>query len=64
MIDEVIDAFGWDRMHAIKTLNGKVTHWNKSKKIRFQVNTSKCPEPARSKSPSVLTRKTTPKIQP
>jgi len=32
MIDEVIDAFGWDRKHAIKALNGKVTHGNKAKK--------------------------------
>ena len=28
MIDEVIDAFGWDRKHAIKALNGKVTRGN------------------------------------
>ena len=28
MIDEVIDAFGFDRKHAIKALNGKVTHGN------------------------------------
>ena len=32
MIDEVIDAFGFDRKHAIKALNGKVTHGNKAKK--------------------------------
>ncbi|MFN9819983.1 MAG: integrase, partial [Akkermansiaceae bacterium] len=32
MIDEVIDTFGWDRKHAIKALNGKVTHGNKARK--------------------------------
>jgi len=29
IIDEVIDAFGFDRKHAIKVFNGKVTHGNK-----------------------------------
>ena len=32
MIDEIIDAFGWDRKHAIKALNGKVTHGTKAQK--------------------------------
>jgi hypothetical protein len=32
MINEVIDAFGWDRKHAIKALNGKVTHGNNTTK--------------------------------
>jgi hypothetical protein len=32
IIDEFIDAFGWNRKHAIKALNGKVTHGNKAKK--------------------------------
>jgi hypothetical protein len=32
MIDEVIDVFGWNRKHAIKALNGKVTNGNKAKK--------------------------------
>lgn len=32
MIDEIIDAFGWDRKHAIKALNGKVTLGSKAKK--------------------------------
>jgi hypothetical protein len=32
MIDEIIDAFGWDRKHAIKALNGKVSHGAKAKK--------------------------------
>lgn len=33
MIDDVIDAFGWDRKHAIKALNGKVAL---GKKARIQ----------------------------
>ncbi len=32
MIDEIMDAFGWDRKHTIKALNGKVTLGNKAKK--------------------------------
>lgn len=32
MIDEIIDAFGWDRKHAIKALNGKVAHGTKAQK--------------------------------
>jgi hypothetical protein len=32
MIDEIIDAFGWDRKHAIKALKGKVTHGTKAQK--------------------------------
>ena len=32
MIDEVIDTFGWDCKHAIKALNGKVTHGNTARK--------------------------------
>lgn len=32
MIDEIIDAFGWDRKHAIKALNGKVTLGNRAEK--------------------------------
>jgi len=32
MIDEVCDTLGWDRKHAIKALNGKVTLGSKAKK--------------------------------
>lgn len=32
MIDEVIDTLGWDRKHAIKALNGKVSHGKQAKR--------------------------------
>ena len=32
MIDEVSDAFGWERKHTIKALNGKVSLGAKAKK--------------------------------
>jgi len=32
MIDEVSDTLGWDRKHAIKALNGRVSHGNQAKR--------------------------------
>ena len=39
MIDEVSDAFGWERKHTIKALNGKVSLGAKAKKRGSKRNT-------------------------
>ncbi len=40
MIDEIIDAFDWDRKHAIKVLNGKVSHGAKAQRLQAMMEKS------------------------